>query len=140
MIRYYVLRKKSNRKIHTKLSLRYGKDALCQRTVDIWAARFQSKIISVEDDDKPGRPSRDDLSVTVSDYLERNLYVLCREIVKDMFVLMTTISRILEEMGWRFFIAKWMSHELSAESKGNGVDISRICAGSHKLDLPCSGS
>jgi hypothetical protein len=100
-----VLRKKSNEEIHTKLSPEYGNDALCQRIVDTWAAHFRSGRTSVEDDEKPGRSSRDDFSAVVSGYLERSLYASCREITKDLFVLMTTISRVLEEIGSRFFIA-----------------------------------
>jgi hypothetical protein len=56
MIRYYVLHKKLNTAIQAKLSIVCGKDALCQRTVDMWAARFRSGRISVEDDERPEDP------------------------------------------------------------------------------------
>jgi hypothetical protein len=99
-----VLREKLKKEIHIKLSLRYGKDALCQSTVNTWAARFRNGKTSVEDDDKPGRPSRDDFSAAVSGHLERNPHASCREISKDLFVPMTTISRVLKEIGSRFFM------------------------------------
>jgi hypothetical protein len=67
MIRYYMLSKKSNSAIQEKLSLVHGKDALCQRTVDIWIARFRSGRTSVEDDERPGRSSSDSLSDALSD-------------------------------------------------------------------------
>jgi hypothetical protein len=51
----------------------------------------------VEDDDRPGRFSRDDFSSAVPGSLERSPHVSCREIAKDLFVPMTIISRILEE-------------------------------------------
>jgi hypothetical protein len=51
VIRYFVLRQKSNRAIQAKVILVYGRDALCQRTVDTWAARYWSGRTSVEDDD-----------------------------------------------------------------------------------------
>jgi hypothetical protein len=123
MICCYVFCKKSNEEIHTKLSFGYNKDALCQRTVNAWTARFRSERISVEDDDRPGRSSSDDFSTVVSGYLERNSYASCRKIAKDLFVLMTMILRVLEEISSRFFIARWMLHELSAESNANRVDI-----------------
>jgi hypothetical protein len=106
VIRYYVLRKKSKEEIHTKLSLGHGKDVLCQRTMDTCAARFRSRRTSVEDDDKPGKPSRDDFSVAFSSYLKRNPHASCREIAKDMCVPMTIISRVLEKIDSRFFIAR----------------------------------
>jgi hypothetical protein len=108
VIRYYVLGKTYNNEIHTKHNLGYSKDILYQRTVDMWAARFRSGRTSVEDDDKPGRPSRDDFSTTVSDYLERNPHALCGEIAKDLFVPINAISQVLEEIGSRFFIARSM--------------------------------
>jgi hypothetical protein len=77
----------------------------------------------VEDDNRPGRASRDDFSASVSGYLERNLHASCREITKDMFVPMTKISSVLEEIGSRFFIARWVSYELSVELKANRVNI-----------------
>jgi hypothetical protein len=69
----------------------------------------------VEDDDRPGRPSRDGFSAAISGYLERNIYASCREIAKDLLVPRITISQVLEEIGSRFFIAREcpMSHQLS---------------------------
>jgi hypothetical protein len=118
-----MLRKKSNEEIHTNPSLRYGKDALCQRTVYTWAARFRSGRTSVEGDDKPGGLSFNALSAAVSSYLENNLTASCREIAKDLFVPKTIIPRVLEEIASRFFSASWVPDELSAESKTNRVDI-----------------
>jgi hypothetical protein len=106
MIRYYMLHKKSNTAIQAKLSLGYGKDALCQRTVDTWAARFQSGRTSVEDDERSGRSSSDSLSDAVSGYLNRNPHASCREIAKDLFIPITTILRVLDKMGLRFFVAR----------------------------------
>jgi hypothetical protein len=100
-----MFRRKSNEGIHTKLILGYGKNALCQRPVEMWTIRFRSGRTSVEDDDTRGRPSGDVFAAAVSGYLIRNLHASCREIAKDLFVPKTTISRVLEEIGLRFFIA-----------------------------------
>jgi hypothetical protein len=48
VIRYYSLRHKSNHHIQAKLCLIYGKVTLCPRTVDTWAVRFRSGMISAE--------------------------------------------------------------------------------------------
>jgi hypothetical protein len=101
-----VLHKKSNEEIYIKLGVGYDKNILCQRTVYTWTVCFRSRRISVEDDDRLGRQSRDDLSVAVSRYLERNPHASCHEIAENLFVPMTTISLILEEIGSRFFIAR----------------------------------
>jgi hypothetical protein len=123
MIRYYVLHKKSNTATQAKFSLGYGKDALCQRPVGTWAAHFRSGRTSVEDDERPGRPSSDSLSDIVSDYLNRNSQASRQEIAKDLFILMTIILRILDEIDMRFFIARWMPYKLSPELKANRIEI-----------------
>jgi DNA-binding MarR family transcriptional regulator len=60
----------------------------------------------VEDNDRPGTLSCDDFSAVFSGHLERNPHISCREISKDLFVPKTTISRVLEKISSRFFIAK----------------------------------
>jgi hypothetical protein len=69
----------------------------------------------VEGDDKPGGLSFRALSVAISSYLERNPPASCREIAKDLFVPMTIIPRVLEQIASRFFTASWcpMSYRLS---------------------------
>jgi hypothetical protein len=62
-------------------------------------------------------------SAVFSGYLERNPYSSCREIAKNLLVSKTTISRGLEEMGPRFFIARRVPYDLSAESNAKRVDI-----------------
>jgi hypothetical protein len=106
MIRYYVLCKKYNEEIETKLSLGCGKNALCQRRVDRWVASFRRRRTSVEDDDTPGRPSRDNFSAAISGYSEGNSHASCCEIAKDLFFRKTTISGVLQEIGSRFFMAR----------------------------------
>jgi hypothetical protein len=120
-----VLRQKYKAAIQAKLSLGYGKDALCQRTVDTLAARFTSGRISAEDDDRPGRPSSDSLSVAVSGYLNINPYTSCRDIAKELFIPTTIVLRFLDETGLCFFVVRWMSHELRTGLKAKRVEIYR---------------
>jgi hypothetical protein len=123
VIRYFVLRQKSNRAIQAKLSLVYGRDALCQRTVDTLAARFRSGRTSMEDDDRSGKPPSANLSAAVSGYLNRNSHASCREIAKDLFIPRTSILRVLDEMGLKFFVARWVPYKLSAELKAKRIEI-----------------
>jgi hypothetical protein len=92
-------------------------------TLCIWAARFWTGRISVKDDERPGKTSPDNFSTAVSGYFERNLYVSCHEIVKELFISKTTILLALGEMGFRFFIAMQMLQELSIELKAKRVKI-----------------
>jgi hypothetical protein len=122
MIRDSVLHKKSNTAIQTKLSLAYGKDALCQHPVDPWAARFRSGGTLVEDDERPGRLSSDSLSDTVSGHLNKNIHASCREIAKTLFIPVTIMLRFLDEMGLRFVVARWMPYKLSPELKAKRIE------------------
>jgi transposase len=123
VIRYFVLRQKSNRAIQAKPSLVYGRDALCQRTVDRWAARFRSDTTSVEDDDRSGRPSSANFSAAVSGYFNRNPHASCREIAKDLFIPKTSILRVLDEMGLKFFVARCVPYQLSAKLKAKRIEV-----------------
>jgi hypothetical protein len=100
--------KKPNTANQATLTLVYGKNALCQRIVDTWAARFRSGRTSVEDDDRSGRPSSANLSTAISGYLNRNPHASCREIAKDLFIPKTTILRVMDKMSLRFFVARWV--------------------------------
>jgi hypothetical protein len=123
VIRHFAVRQKSNNAIETKLSLVYGRDALCQRTVDTWATRFRSGRTSVEDDDRSGRPSSANLSAAVSGYLNRNPHASCLEIAKDLFIPKTSILHVLDEMGLKFFVARWVPYKLSAELNAKRIEI-----------------
>jgi hypothetical protein len=123
MIRDHVLHTKSNMTIQATLSLVYGKDAVCQGAVDMLAARFRSGRTSIEDDERPGRPSSDRLSDIVSGYLNGNPDPFCREIAKDLFIPKTTVLHILDEMGLGFFVARWMPSKLSPDLKTKRIDI-----------------
>jgi hypothetical protein len=120
-----LLRKKSDDEVHTQLRLGYGKDALCHCTRDKWAARFWNGRTSVEDDERPGRPSSDGLSDAVSDYLNRNPHASCREIAKDLCIPMTAILRALDEMGLRFVVARRVAYRLWPELKVKRIETCR---------------
>jgi hypothetical protein len=55
--------------------------------------------------------------------LKRNTRVSCCEIAKGLFIPKITILRALGKMGFKFFITRWMPHELSAELKSQRVNI-----------------
>jgi hypothetical protein len=71
IIRYFVLRGKSNQQIAAKLAKGYGWDALCLRAVRKWATRFRAGKHDVEDDDRFGRPHQTDLCDVVLRFIEK---------------------------------------------------------------------
>jgi hypothetical protein len=79
----------------------------------------------VEDNERSARPSSDSLSDAVSGYLNRNRHASCQEIAKDLFISITIILRVLDEMGLRLFIARWVPYKLSPELKAKRIEICR---------------
>jgi hypothetical protein len=79
----------------------------------------------VEDDERPGRLSSDSLSDAISGYLNRNPHASCREIAKDLFIPITIILRVLDEMDLRFFVARWVPYKLSPELEAKRIEICR---------------
>jgi hypothetical protein len=79
----------------------------------------------VEDDERPGRLSSDSLSDAISRYSNKNPYASCPKIAKDLFIPKTIILRVLDKMGLRFFVARWVSYKLSLELKAKRIEICR---------------
>jgi hypothetical protein len=55
--------------------------------------------------------------------LNRNPHVSCREIAKDLFIPKTSILRVLDEMGLKLFVVRWVPYKLSAELKAKRIEI-----------------
>jgi transposase len=71
VIRYFVLRGKSNQQIAAKLAKGYGLDALCLRAVQKWAVGFRAGQHDVENDDRSGRPPQTALCDALLCFLEK---------------------------------------------------------------------
>jgi hypothetical protein len=84
VIRYYCLHRKTNPQIVIKLEQGYHQDALRLRAVEKWAARFRAGQKTVEDDERPERPSQNDLGDTVLRFLEKQPHSSFREINKTL--------------------------------------------------------
>jgi hypothetical protein len=121
--RYYCLRGKRNAQIVTKLEQGYHQDAPRLRTVENWAARFRAGLETVEDDEKPGRDPQNNLGDTVLRFFEKQPHSSSRKINDALYSPRTTILRVLDELGSRFFAPKWMADRLfvkkSARKKGH---------------------
>jgi hypothetical protein len=124
VIRYYCLRGKTNIQIVTKLVQGYHQDALHLRAVQKWAARFGAGRETVEDNEKPGRSPQNDLGDAVLRFLEKQPNSCSREISKVLCSPQTTILRILDDFGLRFFAPTWIVHRLRDAQKADSVEFS----------------
>jgi hypothetical protein len=130
VIRYYCLREKTNRQIVTKLEHGYHQDALRLRAVEALAARFRAGRETGEDDERPGRCPQNDLRDAVLRFLEKQPHSSSREISKALYSRRTTILRVLDDLGLRFFAPRWIPNRLSDVQKADRVELSQ-----HMLDM-----
>jgi hypothetical protein len=124
VIRYYRLRRKTNAQIVTKLEQGYHQDALRLRAVEKWAARFREGPETVENDERPERLSHNDLGDAVLRFLEKQPSSSSREINKPLYSPQTTILRVLDDLGLRFFAPRWILRRLSDAQKADRLELS----------------
>jgi hypothetical protein len=102
VIRYYCLRRKTNAQIAIKLEQGYHQEALRLRAVETWAARFREGWETIEDNERPVMP-QNDLGDAVRRFLENHPHSSSREMSKAIYSQRTTILRVLDDLGLRFF-------------------------------------
>jgi hypothetical protein len=108
-----------------KLEQGYHHDALRLRAVEKWAARFRAGRITVEDDERPGRHPQNNLGDAFVRFLEKQPHALSREISNAVYSSQTTILRVLDDLGLRFFAPKWIPHRLSDVQKADEAELSQ---------------
>jgi hypothetical protein len=125
VIRYFVLCQKSNQQIAAKRAKGYGQDALCLRAVQKWAARFRAGQENVEDDERSRRRPQTDIGDAILRFLEKNPHSSSRDIRKALFTPKTTILRLLTDLWLKFYLARWIPHQLSEQQKAGRVALSQ---------------
>jgi hypothetical protein len=115
VIRYFVLRQKSNHQIAAKLAKGYGQDAPCLRAVQKWAVWFCPGQENVEDDERSGRPLQTDIRDVILRFLEKNPHSSSWDSSKALFTPKTTILRLLTDLGRKFHQAHWIPYRLSEQ-------------------------
>jgi hypothetical protein len=130
VIPYYCLRGETKAQIVSKLEERYHQDALRLRAVEKWPVRFRAGRETVEDDERPGRPSQNDFGDAVLRFLEKQPRSSSREISMAIHSPRATILPVLDNLGLRFFAPRWILHRLSDAQKSDRVELFQ-----HMLDM-----
>jgi hypothetical protein len=73
------------------------------RAVQKWAAKFRAGWETVENDERPGRPTQNDLGYAVLSFLEKQPYSSSWKVSKALYSPKTTILRVLDDPGLSFF-------------------------------------
>lgn len=100
----------------------WGPNVTSQRTTRRWFAKFRSGDISVEDQDKEGRPSAVDDN-KLKEIIAANPRKTCREIAEELDVDFSTIARHLKDMGKIKKLDKWVPHDLDEKQKSRRFSV-----------------
>jgi hypothetical protein len=92
--------------------------------------RFRAGQETVQDDKRPERPHQNDLGEEVLRFLERQPHSSFSEINKALLSPRTTILRVFDNFGLRFFAPRWIPYLLSDAQKADRVELSQ-----HMLDM-----
>jgi hypothetical protein len=124
IVRYFVLRGKSNQQITAKLAKGYGRDALCLRAVEKWAVRFHAGQHDVEDDDRSGQPLKRIFAILFSVFLRKPALFIAR-CQQGALYPENNNSPSIHWLGLRFYKAGWIPHRPSEEQKVDRVTLRR---------------
>jgi DNA-binding IclR family transcriptional regulator len=70
-------------------------------------------------------PPQNDLGDAVLRFLEKQPHSSSREISKALYSPRTTILRVLDDLGLRFFALRWMPRRLSDAQKADKFELSQ---------------
>jgi hypothetical protein len=90
--------------------------------------RLRAGRKTVEDDESPGRYPQNDLGDAVLRRLEKQRNSSSCEINTALYSPQTTILRVLDDLGLRFFAPRWISHRWSDGQKADRVELLNVCS------------
>jgi transposase len=113
------LRGKNPTEIQNALREVCGRHTVDHSTVSHWSTRFHDGRVTINDDQRPGRPktSTDERNVKlVEDLLAQDRRVTCEEISQAAGISPTSVFRILKNyLQKRKICSRWVTHCLTAE-------------------------
>jgi hypothetical protein len=92
--------------------------------------RFRAGRKTVEDDERPGRHPQNGHGDAVLRFLERQPHCSSREISRALYSPRTTILRVSDDLGLRFFAPRRIPYRLSDAQKADRIELSQ-----HMLDM-----
>ena len=92
----------------------YGEDAIAERTVGDWFARFKRSNFDLNDAPRSGRTIKMDED-QLRDLLKEDGHQTCRELGEKMKCEFATISRHLQSMGFTQKLGSWVSSPYTAQ-------------------------
>jgi len=129
LIKFFFLQTKNAHQIQTEITAVLGDTCPSLRTIQRWLADFEKGRISIEDEERSGRPSTE-LSEKniqlIQEKIEEDRRVTLRQLAEDTGLSYGTVERIVTtKLHLKRLVAKWIPHVLTTEQKNNRLWITR---------------
>jgi hypothetical protein len=115
----------------------YEQDALGLRALQKWAARFRTGQEDVNDNDRSGGPPQTDICDLILRFLETKPHSSSRDVTETSFLPKTLILRVLADLGFKCYKARWIPHWLSWQKKADRGTLPRT--GFISIEFPPQG-
>ena len=120
-----------------RMSTVYGATCFSQKNVYKWAKLFKEGTRSVEDDNKPGRPTEvrsPEVIKSVNDLIQSNRRVTVDDIARTLSLSVGTAHKIVhDDLGYSKVSCRWVPKMLTVEHKQR-VELSQQCLCHYEKD------
>ena len=126
VIRFLSTKGKTGEDIQLELLSAFGSPLVPLNTIYFWVKKFKTGTISVEDEERVGRPRIEGLAEMITRELENDMYLSARELANILNVCKNTIIKVLkEDLKMNKVNFRWIPHILSDELKQKRVKIAK---------------
>lgn len=117
VIRYLVLRGKTREDIYFELHAAYGEEAPSQATIKRWFNEFKSGRVSVQDEDKPGRPCEigDKIKEKLISIVKNERKITTRELSLTLNISKGVLYDSMKSIGIRKLCSRFIPRYLTRE-------------------------
>lgn len=122
---FYYKKGKSGAKTCRKICAVYGEDALTERTVQLWFAKFRSGNFNVKDAPRSGRPVTEKVD-EILQMIELDRHTSTLDIALALNTNQKTVWNHLKKAGYKKTLDVWVPHELTQKNLIDRISISEM--------------
>lgn len=122
VMKFYFLKKKNASHTTKKICAVYGCNAVSERTVQEWFARFRQGNFELKDRTRSGRPMVDKDN-EIMEIIKQDRHISSYDIAKELGISQQTILNHIEKLGYKKKLDIWVPHNLSQQNLISRISI-----------------
>lgn len=130
---FYYKKGKNGAKTCRKICAVYGEDAITERTVQFWFARFRSGNFDVKDASRSGRPVTEKAD-EILQMVELDRHASTVDIAQALNIDQKTVWNHLQKSGYKKTLDVWVPHELTQKNLIDRISISEMLLKRNEID------